>query len=267
MFSSFKAGHLKKIDMDLYRRLNRSTAKRVYRFLDKRFYFRNHLRLDLRRFACEHVGLSRNYDTAQLRRRLNPAIAELENAGYLEPMAAADRFRQLRRGQWEVVFRRMPRTARRTCDGRRLSSEEQALIDRGVTPTAAVRLVRDFPVAIIRSKISVFDALREEKADGISRNPAGYLVKSIRDDYKTPLPLRIGSPCSSPRRIAAGPCGQGTGMPSGRKGESVANRVEKRILDFLSNMPAEERVRLEQDALAKARGMVAEGHRRAVAGQ
>ena len=265
MFSSFEAGYLKKLDLDLYRRLNRSTAKRVYRFLDKRFHFRNHLRLDLRRFACEHVGLSRNYDTAQLRRRLNPAIVELENAGYLEPMAAADRFRRLRQGQWEVVFRRMPRTARRTCDGRRWSTEEQALIDRGVTPTAAVRLVRDFPVAFIRSKISAFDALRKEKADRISRNPAGYLVKSIRDDYQTPLPLRIVSPSSSPRRIADGPCGQGADMPRRRRGESVANRVEKRILDFLSNVPAEERVRLEQDALAKARGMVAEGLRRAVA--
>jgi hypothetical protein len=41
--------------------------------LDKRFHFANELRFDLMSFAFEHVGLSRNYDAAQLKRRLGPA--------------------------------------------------------------------------------------------------------------------------------------------------------------------------------------------------
>jgi hypothetical protein len=57
--------------------LKLAVAKRMYRFLDKRFHFSSELRFNLPVFACEHIGLSRRYDAAQLKRRLSPAIAEL----------------------------------------------------------------------------------------------------------------------------------------------------------------------------------------------
>ena len=78
VFESFQAGYLKQLDLDFYRPLKLAVAKRIYRFLDKRFHFTNELRFDLAFFACEHVGLSRRYDVAQLKRRLSPAIRELE---------------------------------------------------------------------------------------------------------------------------------------------------------------------------------------------
>ena len=39
IFRSFQAGHLKRIDLDFYRTLKSAVAKRIYRFLDKHFYF------------------------------------------------------------------------------------------------------------------------------------------------------------------------------------------------------------------------------------
>ena len=66
VFRSFQAGFLKKLDLDFYRSLKLATAKRMYRFLDKRFHFSGRLRFSLPVFACEHLGLSRSYDTAQL---------------------------------------------------------------------------------------------------------------------------------------------------------------------------------------------------------
>ena len=72
VFRSFQAGFLKQLDLDFYRRLKLATAKRIYRFLDKRFHFSSSLRFKLPVFACEHIGLSRSYDAAQLKRRLSP---------------------------------------------------------------------------------------------------------------------------------------------------------------------------------------------------
>src|SRR5690606_33255702 len=38
VFRSFRAGNLKKLDFEFYKRLRSAIAKRLYRFLDKRFY-------------------------------------------------------------------------------------------------------------------------------------------------------------------------------------------------------------------------------------
>ena len=38
VFRSFQAGFLKQLDLDFYRRLKLAAAKRMYRFLDKRFH-------------------------------------------------------------------------------------------------------------------------------------------------------------------------------------------------------------------------------------
>ena len=88
IFRSFQAGHLRKLDLEFYHTLKSAVAKRMYRFLDKKFYFGHEQRYSLAQFAREHVGLSRNYDAAQLKRRLNPAIKELEETGYLKPLLA-----------------------------------------------------------------------------------------------------------------------------------------------------------------------------------
>jgi hypothetical protein len=53
----------------------------LYRFLDKRFFHRDRWEFDLKEFAWEHAGISRGYDVADLKRKLRPAIAELERRG------------------------------------------------------------------------------------------------------------------------------------------------------------------------------------------
>jgi hypothetical protein len=111
VYRSFQAGNLKSIDLELYRKLKSTIAKRIYRFLDKRFYRLTILEFDLDRFAQVHIGLSRNYDTAQLKRRLSPAIGELEAVGYLKPLPAEKRYVRLRRGEWKIVFVRAGKAA------------------------------------------------------------------------------------------------------------------------------------------------------------
>lgn len=187
IFRSFQSGNLKQIDLEFYLKLRLPTTKRVFRFLDKRFYRCDRLEFDLRTLACEHIGLSRSYKPTELKRRLRPAIAELEQQGFLEPMAEEDRYLQKARGHWQIVFLRGPR-GRSPIEP---TAEERAeLVDcltaRGVAPRIAIELVeRHFP-ELIRSKVAVFDWMKGEKEKRLAKNPAGYLVSSIRDDYQAP---------------------------------------------------------------------------------
>lgn len=107
LFESFDAGYLKKLNLEIALSL-KPLARRLYRMLDKHFHppKRTRLTFDLRELAFERLGMSRNYDVAQIRRYLDPAITELEQIGFLMPPAGQDRFvpKQGWRGRWDVVF-------------------------------------------------------------------------------------------------------------------------------------------------------------------
>lgn len=115
VFRSFEAGYLKQLDLSLYRSLKSSIAKRMFRFLDKRFYHRGTWDFGLAAFAFEHVGLSRGYDIGQLKRRLLPAIRELEGCGFLRSLGE-ERFRRVARGEWVVRFQRGRRRRENTTE-------------------------------------------------------------------------------------------------------------------------------------------------------
>jgi len=80
VFQNFREGNLKILDFHFYRSLESRITKRLFRFLDKRFYKRKMLSFDLEVFACEKIGLTRpikinpagraTTDIAQIKRRL-----------------------------------------------------------------------------------------------------------------------------------------------------------------------------------------------------
>ena len=221
IFASFQAGYLKPLDYDLCMGLRNSTAKRMFRFLDKRFYHKPELTFDLKEFAHEHVGLSRNYEgQVQLRRKLQPGIAELERIGFLEPLPEAERFQQ-RDGRWTVRFIKQgaaqlalpglepppespgpastpaaqpapppkPGAGGRQAAGNDASATPgpaQQLIDRGVTAAVARRLLNDHEPDLILKQIDAFDWRVETKDKHVQENPAGYLVRAIQHDYALP---------------------------------------------------------------------------------
>ena len=82
LFRSFHSGNLKALDFGFYRGLESSVTRRLYRFLDKRFFHKPRWEFDLKELAWTHVGLSRNYDTANLKRKLLPGLLELERRGF-----------------------------------------------------------------------------------------------------------------------------------------------------------------------------------------
>ena len=104
IFRSFQSGNLKQLDLEFYLKLRLPTTKRMYRFLDKRFYRRSRLDFDLRSLACEHIGLSRSYAPTELKRRLKPALEEMEQLGFLEPLSVEERYSYVKRGCWRIIF-------------------------------------------------------------------------------------------------------------------------------------------------------------------
>lgn len=113
---SLSNGNLKKLDLERLFSLKLPTAQRMYRFLDKRFYPPQQppdVDMDLFDFACGHIGLSRVENVAELKRRLQPAVEELEGVGFLAPLPAAERFYKVKAGVWRVRFRAGPDFVRR----------------------------------------------------------------------------------------------------------------------------------------------------------
>lgn len=99
---SLQAGNLKTLNLEVLFGLRLPTARRMYRFLDKRFYNTPVFESDLFDFACGNIGLARTPKPAELKRRLAPAIAELEGIGFLKPAPAAERYRKVRGGFWRI---------------------------------------------------------------------------------------------------------------------------------------------------------------------
>ena len=84
MFDSFKNGFIKKIDLDLYFHLRSAVARRLYRYLDKHFYYRDTLERPLMTLAFEKLGLSRTYKyVSSVKQQLEPALDELIEANFL----------------------------------------------------------------------------------------------------------------------------------------------------------------------------------------
>ena len=197
IFRSFQSGNLKQLDLEFYLGLKLPTTKRMFRFLDKRFYRRTRLDFDLKILACEHIGMSRAYAPTELKRRLRPALEELEASGFLAPLSAEERYAWQSRGHWRIVLVRGP-LGRAEADPQGAEGQGagaaallvEALEARGVTAKVAAELVAAVAAERLRTKLEVFDWLVEAKDRRIGKNPAGYLVASIRADYQAPGEFR-----------------------------------------------------------------------------
>jgi hypothetical protein len=135
---SLKKGNLKRLDLDVFFRLSTPTAQRMYRFLDKRFYTSPVVAMDLVEFACGHVGLTATNNVAILKRRLAPAIAELEGIRFLARADPSERYRKVKPGVWRVEFKsgNAELAGKSGADPRALPAPPPAAPD-GAAPSAA----------------------------------------------------------------------------------------------------------------------------------
>ena len=101
IYQSIKSGYIKKLDTTFWFSLENHVARRMYRFLDKRLYRSPAFSMNLRRLAFEHVGLSRQYNAGQIKRKLRPALDELTGRRFLKEY----RFERVADGEALFVLR------------------------------------------------------------------------------------------------------------------------------------------------------------------
>ena len=261
IFDSFLARNTKPLNLNDYFNLTLAPAKRMYRFLDKRFGARrgNVWTFNLREFACEHIGFSRGYDSAQLKRKMRPSIEELEENGFLKPMDETERFlKGAKRGEQLIV---MEKSVQQVSDEPQEQAEtkpavsplEAELIAFGVTATVAAELVAQYSAEQIKTKIDVLAWMIETKDKRAGKNPAGYLVKSIKDDYAPPAGYqpkadREKKKLSVEERKAA----EQARRRLDENERAALKRERAHIEQQLGKLSAEEKKSLEERALAAA---------------
>ena len=221
LFKSFKVGFIKKLDLDFYFQLKSAVSKRLYRYLDKHFWYKSKVQLNLFTLAHEKVGISRNYKFASsLKQQIDPAIEELIQAGFLSSRE------YLGKGSaTEVVLYAAQKTPRVKSSSRHdsaieLESEgvltardgqgnspvssddhivmqapevalEEKLVARGIRrPQAGRLLAARGPAELkrIEAIIEYFDSLLIRGSSLISRSPAGFLYRAVENPGKFMLP-------------------------------------------------------------------------------
>lgn len=245
LFESFRACNVKRLDLDEYFRLRLPTSRQAYRFLDKRFYRAKRFEMDLRVFACEHVGLGRNYDSAQLRRKLAPALQELETIGFLVKEGDAERYQRIARGQWKIRLRRSTsRPAAAT--GETEPGLIGELVVRGIGIEVARELFQDRDEPLVRQAIEYHDWLVAKRDKRVAKNPAGFLAAAIRNQYRPPGDFL--------RHRATSPLVESATSPSKPPTVSATIAVDPRhkLHDYLASLSADDRDQLQREAVASA---------------
>jgi hypothetical protein len=178
IFDSFQSGYLKKLDYAKVRELG-AIARRIYRYLDKHFHppLRTTLTLNLKSFACEHIGVSRNNDAAQIRRTLAKPIQELESIGFLQPMPKRFRKVQGQRGVWEVVF---------SLAGHPEKRKPARACDRPPNPMI-VPLVSRKPDKLDRYLATLPETKRKEIEAEAMQSASGFLLETLQSQEDGPL--------------------------------------------------------------------------------
>ncbi|MEO8096059.1 MAG: replication initiator protein A [Acidobacteriota bacterium] len=246
VFNSFKAGYIKQIDFEFYKGLESAVSKRLYRFLDKRFYQRQRLEFDLRPFCCDHIGLSKNYHNGELKRVLTPAIQELEALGYIETTSSEGRFLRKARGEWSVVFVKASKTTARLAEA---SPVVQSLVDRGLSAASARRIVATISVEKVQEKVALCDWLSARNDARVQKNKAGFLYRSITDDFALPEDYQAAVRAKLKRETSkVVPLTRSTPQQ-----ERPGADTDRAAIDaFWNSMPTDEQERIEQDLVESA---------------
>ena len=246
IFQSFQSGNLKRIDLNVYFNLKLAVSRQMYRFLDKRFWHKSQLEFDLRQFATEHIGLSRRYDAHEIKRKLTPAIQELQAIGFLADSPVKATFRRTTPGKWQIVLRKTPKGPEKKPAKSRWESE---LTSRGISRSIARNLAEEFSPEYLAEKIGIHDTLVGNQDPQIRRNPAGFLAASIRDDYRTPTSNLRPSLPQIQRSSRAKSQPQIFNPATSDKREELQREEAARFDSFWENLSLTERSEFERHAI------------------
>jgi hypothetical protein len=271
---SCQADNLRQLDLDTYFSLKSPVAKRLYRFLGKRFYRQDDWTFDLHEIAFERVGLSRSYaDAGKIKEKLQPALDELEAIGFLRPFSRDERYSRIDRGRWTIrLVRHSPTPTKSAKQPPAIHAQQEpvapeqpalppaepepsplvaALVQRGMTRATAEELARQHPDRIER-QIEHYDWWMEKKPGKITE-PGAYLADAIKKDYAAPKGF-VNRADRERQAEAARQRQQAEAEASRRKQqEEASERKEWQAINAYREARTPEQMRqLEADALAQA---------------
>lgn len=293
IFRNFREGNLKTLDFHLYRALESGIAKRLFRFLDKRFHYRKRLVFALEAFACDKIGLTRpikvgtsgktTVDVAQIKRRLLPAIKELEQNKFIVERDPDDRFTKDPAGVWQVHFERYIERDEDAAEQQSLEIKvedvgvlEGRLIGHGVTLAQARRLVSEFDDERIESQLDALEFLLAKGGETAPQNRGGWLVKAVSENYGPPRGFKTRAQIAHEAQERAERLKAKEEARLKKQTQEAAQKAveeakreeeERRVETYLASLTDQERGKLEADALKDsplAFGRVGSPFRRAI---
>jgi len=263
LFESLQAGYVKQLDTEFYFSLDSSISKRLFRFLDKRFFKQSTVRIGLSLLAHEKLGLSRSHAwSSTIKQKLNPAIEELVNKGFLDPRTHYEK----RNGSDWVVFTRVPkklRTASNKPPDSKRTNLTQQLTSRGVAENVAADLISHFPQETLREKIEVFDWLLNKNDAKVSKNPPGYLVMSITSNYPTPKGFISKEEAGKKAELKAKR--EAEKAKEQKEKEEKTRRQQEQINEAWQSLSPEERSEIEREAVDRLPPFLRDAYDRTVA--
>lgn len=203
LFNSFQAGFIKKLDLDLYFNLKSAVSRRLYRYLDKHFYFRPTLERKLMPFAFEKLGLSRSYKyVSSIKQQLEPALEELKEFSFIEDyeyegsgseaiirfVAQKDNKLILQSPRKETEQKKQKQTTLRSVENDALL---EALVSRGISLSQSRRLLSQKTKGEcqqIENILRYYDNLVEKRDHKVSRNRVGFLYRAVENPFAIQVP-------------------------------------------------------------------------------
>ncbi len=273
---NMREGNLKTLDFYLYTQLKSSIAKRMFRFLDKRFGLgKKKFTFELETFACEKIGLTRpvkisatgrsTTDVGQIKRRLLAAIRELEAARFILPLPLERRFTKNAVGRWHVLFEhgliKEPSAASEAqpalaLDVTEVSPLEGRLTGHGVTLPQARRLVAEHPPERVEIQLEALEYLLARGKENHSpvENRAGWLVKAVTENYGPPRGFkpRAQRDVEAKEKSLKAQQRKETLRQSERAKEQTAARTQERdrqVNEYLAGLTQAQREELEVAAI------------------
>ena len=250
---SFRDGIVKKLDWDFHLSLTTPSAKRLHRYLDKKFYNSNHFKMDLVHFCRNKMGFSPSYKPGRYRELLSPAAEELKEKGFLSSYKFERKqggyvayFRkQSRKKTDDTVFREETNRSHKT----NLTGVARRLVDLGVSPAVAVRLSeedsRECEQQIRYLEFKTSQGWKPNKGNG------AYLNWAITT--KAPAPTDYICPEAAEAKREAGRMIQRRDAARRRALEqsnlAQDNAEKSRVNDFLESLTVEQREAVEGQAL------------------
>lgn len=226
---------------------------------------------------CTHAPLTRHLEWLRVRTQMNKLHAPHKKSGYIASVEFEQTTDQDGKPDWSMLYTPGPRARAefRAFDKKggpkTLVIEqnppalellphqvepkplERELIARGVTPSTAAELVAAYPEEKITAQVEHLDWLKEKHPKKVTGSPAGFLVKSIRQDYAPPSGFE--SKAIRTAREEAKREEQRREAEARRHKEESRRRdleAQAQINAYLSGLTAQEQEQLDHEALAAA---------------